>query len=183
MSKPLIAIAGKSGSGKNYIARQLEKFGYSSVKSYTTRAIRVNDPKDKDTHTFITPDRVEDYKDDIVASTTFNNNFYFATRKQLNENDIYILDINGLKELRKAYKDKRIIAVYLKCNDDTLQNRMHMRGDSKNAVLERIKNDEIMFKDAEQECDFILPNETKSQAISNVEFIDMLLKYSNKESI
>ena len=178
MNKPLICIIGKSGSGKNYIANRLAKRGYSSVKSYTTRAIRLNDELDKDTHIFITPDRVEDYKDDIICSTTFNNNFYFATRKQLNENDIYILDAEGLKQLfRSDYKDKDIIPIYVDCNNSLLRERMVKRGDSEESIQQRIENDKVAFETAESLCDFVIKNETQEQANDAVDFIDGLFKY------
>lgn len=184
MSRPLICIVGRSGAGKNYIAHRLEMLGYSSVRSYTTRAIRANDPKDKDTHIFITPDRVEDYKDDIVASTTFNGNFYFSTRKQMNENDIYILDIAGLRELRQTYKDKDIVSIFLDCNDEILKERMTKRGDSEQAIADRIQNDAIMFRDAKKECGFVYLNETNEQALDIVKFIDMFIKgYNGKTKI
>ena len=48
MSKNLlIAILGVSGSGKSTLVNKLErKFGFTSVKSYTTRKPRENDPAD-----------------------------------------------------------------------------------------------------------------------------------------
>ena len=178
MNNLIIAIMGKSGSGKNYIANRLSKRGYSSVKSYTTRPIRPNDESDKDTHTFITPDRIEDYKDDIICSTMFNHNFYFATRKQLNENDIYILDVEGLKKLfRSEYKDKDIIVVYVDCNDDLLKERMLKRGDSEDAIKQRMENDKTVFADAISLCDFVVVNETQEQANDAVDFIEGLFKY------
>ena len=137
MSKPLICILGRSGSGKNYIANKLERRGFASVKSYTTRPMRHDDPNDINTHTFISPDRVSEYKDDIVADTYFNGAYYFATRQQLNEADIYILDKAGLVQLYRNYHDRDILAFYIDCDSSICAERMSQRGDSDEAIMSR----------------------------------------------
>lgn len=177
MSKPLICLIGKSGSGKNYIANKLERKGFVSVKSYTTRPMRHDDPNDINTHTFISPDRVSEYKDDIVVDTYFNGAYYFATRQQLNEADIYILDKVGLVNLYRNYHDRDILAFYIDCDSSICAERMSKRGDSDEAIMSRLQHDVEAFKGAKALCDFVCPNETQAQQNDICDFINMLFQY------
>ena len=177
MSKPLIALLGTSGSGKSSLANKLQKkYGYTSVKSFTTRAMR-DDPADEFTHTFISPDRIADYKDDIVCDTIFNGSYYFATKQQLNQNDIYVLDKEGLIQLYRNYHDKPIISIFLDVPAEIVAHRMESRGDSNGAILSRLQHDRGAFKDVAEMCDFVCENCTQEQQNDICEFIDMLFRY------
>lgn len=177
MNKPLICLIGKSGCGKNFIANKLERKGYTSVKSYTTRPIRQNDENDINTHIFISPDWVDDYKDDIVADTYFNGAYYFATRQQLNNSDIYILDKDGLKQLFRNYHDRDILAIYIDCDSSICAERMSKRGDSDESIMSRLQHDAIAFDGVEELCDFVVVNETQDQANRIIDGIDFLFNY------
>ena len=175
--KPLITLTGKSGSGKNYIANKLERKGFTSVKSYTTRPMRHNDTNDINTHTFISPDRVSEYKDDIVADTYFNGAYYFATRQQLNEADIYILDKAGLIQLYHNYHDRDILAFYVDCDSSICAERMSKRGDSDEAIMSRLQYDAEAFKGVEELCDFVVNNETQDNANRIVDYIENTFEF------
>lgn len=179
MSKPLIAIMGVSGSGKSTIANKLErKHGYTSVKSYTTRPIR-DDPEDVSTHTFVTLDEIDQYKDDIVADNWYNDNYYFCTKTQLDNSDIYVVDKSGLIKLYKNYFNKDIISIYLETSPEIVARRMEQRGDSNEQIMTRLQYDSEAFKDVKEMCDFVCTNETQNQMNDIIEFIDMLFKYYN----
>ena len=179
MSKPLILILGRSGCGKNYIATKLERKGYNLVKSYTTRPIRQDDPNDINTHTFISPDRVDDYKDDIVADTTFNGAYYFATRQQLNTADIYILDKAGLECVCKNYHDRKILAFYIDCDSSICAERMSKRGDSDEAIMSRLQHDMKAFEGVKEMCNYSFTNETQEQANDIADYIANTLEHWN----
>ena len=178
--KPLICLLGVSGCGKSTIANRLErKFGYTSVKSYTTRPVRTNDENDINTHTFITMDEVDKYKNDIVADNWFNNNYYFATATQLNCCDIYVIDKAGLEKLRENYHDKKIIAIYLDVPTEIVAKRMEQRGDNDKAIMSRLQHDTIAFAGAKDMCEYICDNSTQDKCVEICEFIDMILRYCN----
>lgn len=177
MSKPLIALLGRSGSGKNYIASRLERSGFTSVKSYTTRPIREDDPNDINTHTFISPDTVSEYADDIVADTYFNGAYYFATRQQINMSDIYILDKAGLIQLYKNYHDRDILAFYIDCDSSICAERMSKRGDSDKAIMNRLQHDAEAFEGVDELCDFVVKNESQEQGNRIVDFIENIFEY------
>lgn len=178
MSKPLICLISASGGGKSTIASKLEKrYGYTQVRSYTTRPIRDDDENDYLTHTFISFADVEQYRDEIVASNTFNNQFYFATISQLNANSIYVVDVEGLKQLRENYHDKPIIGIYLDVPSEICAKRMEQRGDSDEAIMSRLQHDAEAFKDAKNYVNFVCENCTQEQQNDICEFIDMLFRY------
>lgn len=175
--KPLIALIGTSGSGKTTLANKLQrKYGYTSVKSYTTRAIR-NDPEDALSHTFISPDRVADYKKDIVADNWYNGNYYFYTKQQLDTADIYVTDREGLIKIYNNYIGKDIIAIYLDVPPEIVAKRMEQRGDSNESILSRLQYDSKAFEGAKELCDFVCLNCTQEQQGDICEFINMLFKY------
>lgn len=149
-------IIGPSGSGKTHIAGLLEqKYRLKSIESYTTRPPRYDGEKG---HTFIT---LEDYeafdKSQIAAYNCYNGNHYFATFKQIEEADLYVIDIAGLKYFQEKYEGKKeFVTVHLTANLSTRINRMMQRGDSLSKIAERIIVDREEFNQAEADCDYVI---------------------------
>lgn len=179
MSKELlITLTGNSGSGKSTIANRLNrKYGYVSARSYTTRPIRTEQEGDELTHTFITPEQVAEYKDDIVAYNKYNGYEYFATRTMLNNAQLYIVDVTGLKQLYRNYRNKDIISIFVDCDSSIVAKRMADRGNTDEEIMKRLQFDAIEFADAKDLCDFVIPNETPNQINDIVDWIDNLYKY------
>lgn len=156
--KNLLLLVGESGSGKTTVANILQKkYHYKQLQSYTTRGKR--HPKETG-HTFITQQAFCGMdKQTICAYTYYNNNHYFATIQQINNNDIYIIDIRGIQYFKEHYKgDKKCITVYLKVPENVRQERMLTRKDGLDKALERIEVDKKEFEEAENICDFTIEN-------------------------
>lgn len=159
--KPLICIVGQSGVGKSTIANMLEdNFGLKSVKSYTTRKPRENDLADLRTHTFISQKEADliASREKVMASTMFADNFYFVTDKMLDEADVYVVDVKGLKDTYRYYHNKPVLSVYLYADAKALAHRMMERGDKPAEALKRFRHDRVAFADAEKYCDFAIDN-------------------------
>lgn len=92
----MICILGRSGVGKDSLAKELSKFGLAQVMSYATRKPRY---EGEDTHVFISREEALRMKDEWIASTEINGSLYFVTRKQLEDCDVYIIDPKGLYDL------------------------------------------------------------------------------------
>lgn len=178
MNKPLlICLCGMSGSGKSTIANRLErKYGYVQAKSYTTRPMR-NDPEDANTHTFIMPEQVDEYSDDMVAWNWYNGNFYFATASMLNNVSLYVIDKEGLLQLFRNYHDKDILAIYIDCDSSVAAKRMAERGDSDEQIMQRLQYDTEVFKGCKDLCDFVISNDTNNGVNDIVDWIDGLYRY------
>lgn len=140
MYNTLFLFCGKSGSGKTTIADILEnKFGYEQLKSYTTRPPRY---ENESGHTFIT-DEEFDKLQNIIAYTEYNGHRYCATKEQIDEASIYVIDVPGIETLLKKYDTNRHIEIiYFDTTVKTRIERMVDRGDSDTAIVGRLHNDE-----------------------------------------
>lgn len=140
MDNPLFCFVGASGSGKTSIVDKLEvQYNYKSIESYTTRKPRYDGETG---HTFIN-DTEFDNLVDIVAYTEYNGFRYCATKQQLNEADLYVVDINGVESLLEKYDNERtIVVIYLDTTVYTRINRMLDRGDSDMKIVSRLLQDE-----------------------------------------
>lgn len=106
----IILLCGKSGSGKTTIADQLEKQGLTILQSYTTRPKR--SPLEAG-HTFVTPDEFAQLKE-ICAFGKFGGYEYGATREQVNQSDVYVIDAQGIEYFKKTYRGiKKPVVVYV----------------------------------------------------------------------
>lgn len=151
-------LIGKSGSGKSTIAKMFEeRYGYKVLKSYTTREQR--NFKDND-HIFITKEQYEDFdKEDMVAYTYFDENHYFATKTQVDNSDIYIIDIKGLLEIQQKYKGrKKLKSIYIDVSPEVLNQRMLLRGDSLKNIKRRVLHDKENFDISNIKFDLVVSN-------------------------
>lgn len=140
MNKPLFLFCGKSASGKTTIANMLEADGYTQVQSYTTRPPRY---EGETGHTFITE---EEYNklDNIVASTLYNGYHYCTTLEQIQNADIYVIDVPGVKTLLEHYDqlNRPIYIFYFVASVRNRILRMLNRDDNDTAIVGRLLNDE-----------------------------------------
>ena len=101
------------------------------LKSYTTREPRKNETDEISDHTFINPEDVEKYRDDIVAYTERVGYCSFATKQQLLDADFYVINPTGYYELKLKTKDMDInlVPIYITVPYRTLIERAKKRGD------------------------------------------------------
>lgn len=127
VSQMIILIVGKSGSGKDTVAEELEGHGLSSVISHTTRPRR----NSSDRHVFVSETEADALWPSAVATTTINGFRYFATRDDILSADIYVIDPAGLYELTANMPDTDFMLCYLDA-DETLRRKMAIeRADDK----------------------------------------------------
>lgn len=159
MSRFLL-IVGPSGSGKTSVCDMMKPYRKTQVASFTTRQPRY---AGEDSHTFV--DSYQEWKmnhpnDDIVAITFFDGNYYWATASQVEENDLFVIDMTGIKDFKANYKgSKDIRIVFIKVSIIERFKRMKRRGDSTWSAIRRIIGDLYRFRGAPQKADFIVRND------------------------
>lgn len=123
MKEIIILIVGRTGTGKDTLARELAGHGLKQVKSYATRPKRF---PEEDTHIFISQAEA-DAATDKVARTVIGPYEYFATRQQVEEADIYIIDPAGLYELTANMPDTEFVLVYLTADPEKAREHAMLR--------------------------------------------------------
>lgn len=141
MNKPLFLFVGRSASGKTTIANMLtEKYGYIQVESYTTRLPRYDGETG---HVFISEEEFNNLGE-LAAYTYYNNCHYGTTFEQLEQSDIYVIDVPGVESLLQKLKDDKrpICVIYFDASVYNRVLRMIDRGDSDMMIISRLLQDE-----------------------------------------
>lgn len=179
-----ILIIGRSGSGKDTLAMTLtKKYHMTQLKSTTTRPRRY---EGEDTHVFVTEEEAEQMTD-RVAETTINGYQYFATKQQLEECDIYVIDPRGLECLCENAPDVPLSIVYVYANNEVRRIRAIQRADDvKEAARifdKRHADEDQMFSDFENDVYYSDYQELRKKYPSAETFIVFENNYNNKETI
>lgn len=147
----LTLIVGRSGTGKSTLEKKLcRDYDLKSIKSYSTRPKR---SPDEDSHIFIDPSDVDKYPNKI-ATTTINRNFYFATKEQLDESHLYVIDPIGLYELSNNFPDLTFNLIYLKLpkykHQQYLKNRRKNSNETPELQSQRLESENQQFNEFEE---------------------------------
>lgn len=150
----IFCLVGKSGSGKTTIANKLfDQYGYTQIASYTTRPPRTENDTD---HVFVSQE-VYDNLSDKVAFTHFGDYDYCATKEQVDNANLYVIDPFGLEQLKQLYNgDKKIKSIYIHTPMEICLDRMRRRGDNEDKIWERLRHDDSAFKGVMSKCDFAI---------------------------
>ena len=172
----IFCLIGKSGCGKTTIADKLfDKYGYTQIASYTTRPPRTENDTD---HIFISKEEY-DALTDKVAFTCFQNNYYCATKEQVDNADLYVIDPFGLEQLKQLYDgEKQIVSIYIDTPMDICLNRMRKRGDNEDKIWERLRHDDTVFKGVLGKCDCVIDGVPESAWFEVAMIIDKVITQS-----
>ena len=160
----IIVLAGKSASGKNFVAKKLEEHGYKTIVTYTTRPKRKGEKQDVTYHFISTDEFLEKINNGFFAEwkdyVTNDGLWYYGTALEdcvnATDNDVIILTRDGVRDLKK--NGVNAIVIYLYSNLNTIKYRLKFRGDDEKEVERRISSDIKDFKDAEMLADRIVYN-------------------------
>ena len=170
----LLCIMGESSSGKDTLVNKLcEMTGYNQLVSYTTRPRRVNEG---DTHIFVTN---EDYQQmfeegQVAAYTEINNCKYWCTINQLYQNDVYIIDCQGVEVLKSLnLPNLRMVTVYVNVPEEIRKERAKSRGDDMDVYRSRCLSERQQFRDMKKNMnvDYVIPNTELSKSVSVLKWI------------
>lgn len=149
MKEYIILLVGKSGSGKTTLAKELHDiYGLRILPSYTERPKRQGESVRDSGHIFVDKSEMDIIlsTQEICAYTEFCGYRYCTTEEWVEQSDIYIIDIDGVRGFYHNYKGSKIpIVVGLDVDEQSLLRRMEARGDSSKDILKRLENDKNSF--------------------------------------
>lgn len=178
MSK-IVCLIGESGSGKTSLAEEMEREGYKSIQSYTTRPKR--HPLETG-HRFVSKEMFDKLRDRAVAYTEFNGYEYMATQMQVDESDIYVIDPDGVINLFEKIGRENVFVIYLSTSEKERFNRMVESRSFKSAKA-RVFNDREKFRNlANIDVDLQLFNETERDHSQCVKTLRRVLESIKNES-
>ena len=147
----IIALCGKSGSGKNYLFSKLKKYYYNKLNYIvpcTTRPIRENETEGYDYH-FLTKDEFLKQKDSFIETTSFNNWWYGTpiSSLELNKFNLGIFNPFSVEQLF-ARDDLNIHLFYIYADDKMRVIRQLTREEEPdvNEICRRFIEDEKDFQ-------------------------------------
>lgn len=160
----MLILVGPSASGKTEVANILiQKYGMKRMITYTTRQIRPGEVDGVSYH-FIDKSKFIEMMDnsEFVESTIYNENYYGTRKSDVSKEKIVILEPSGVNAFYKKMPND-VTIVFLKASKLIREERMRNRGDSKESIIERLKNDDIAFQEKNLlHIDFTLVNENKT---------------------
>lgn len=135
----VIVLMGKSCCGKDSVRRELEKWGYKYIISYTNRPIRENEVDGID-YNFINRGQFEkmimteqmiEYRTYDTLVNNIPDKWYYGLKKEkLDPKGCYvvILDLDGTENFIKYYGKKNCYVVYMCCPKEERKRRAIERG-------------------------------------------------------
>lgn len=176
----LFCIMGETASGKDTLTKKLcEDTSMKAIVSYTTRPRRTNEG---DTHIFVDDSVYEQMKDNLAAYTEINGFRYWTTIEQIYDNDIYIIDPNGLETLENlGLEDVDLCSIYINVPIDVRLERALYRGDSLEDFFSRNKSEMKQFiqMKAAGGFDYVISNLNEDKAYAVLKYIVEVEKVQN----
>ena len=146
-----IIITGKSGSGKDYLIRQLEKEGLTTSVKVTTRPQRQHEIEGK-TYYFKSLNEFNSLLESnqlIVSQEFFNDKKelwkYGILKDDFNNAQAFIMTPGEIEQINPEIR-KGCFVVYLDIDRIIRENRISGRNDSNDSVTRRLNADEVDFE-------------------------------------
>lgn len=166
----IIVLLGASGSGKSIIEHELSiHHGFKKIISYTTRQPRINEENGKDYYFTDNETFNEILERGLFAEwDEYSQNRLYGTLKAdyIDCNCVAVLTPNGLRQLKKNFKNEDVIAVLVESNLGTRVKRYidrcgvnNFNYDDKNEICSRVERDFGMFLGLEKEVDLVVHND------------------------
>jgi len=154
MKNKIIVLVAPSGSGKDAILDELIKKGYSAIVSDTSRPIRKGEKEGityffkekKDFLKNIQKNKMVEYRKYNTLVNNIPDIWYYGVSYKAIENiknkSVLILDLKGLKNLRKKFPKLDITSFYIFVDYDIKRKRLEKRSDYNKEETDRREIDD-----------------------------------------
>jgi guanylate kinase len=161
----MIVLTGKSCSGKDCVATELEKLGYERIITYTTRPMRPNEVNGVTYHFTTVEDFFVKYLNNFFLETRFydvDNGIWFygssiESFRDADDKTFCILTPSAIKKLKE--NNIPYIAFYIDVSDYTIKLRQKERGDDTKEARRRFLADKTDFENIDLITDYCISNE------------------------
>ena len=158
----MLVLMGRTCSGKNAIAEELKKMGYSQLVTYTSRPIRDGEIEDATYHYLTLDEFIEKKNAGFFAEYkeyyTVNGLWMYGTGKDdienADDNTFCILTPDGYEAIRDK---KNLFAVHITVSDQTVLDRQKIRNDNVIEAKRRFAADKKDFENVS--CDWEVLND------------------------
>lgn len=185
MKNKVIVICGFSASGKDSLTKYIsDSYNYKMVISHTSRPMRSNE-SEGNPYYFVSKKQFEQMinNNEFIECRKYNtllNNvpdiWYYGVHKNSidlsKQNYIVVLDVLGLKEFKKHFKEN-IISIFINVDEETRKQRCIIREDfDETEWNRRLRDDKIIFEEdiIDQEVDHVVYNYDFNDCINNILF-------------
>ncbi len=145
-----IIICGPSGSGKDYLLRELSSIGFVPSVKVTTRPKRDKEI-DGSSYKFV---KTEDFKnmlisEELLVHQDFLNDMghiweYGILKEDFRRSQVFIMTPKEISQLPKDYR-KNSFVVYLDIDRKVREGRLHIRKDKNDSISRRLDSDDLDF--------------------------------------
>lgn len=179
----VLAIFGKSGSGKDTIQKLLQDYAdFHQIISYTTRPPRENEKQDIDYH-FVTNETFYNliYDRTLVEASEFREWWYGTSSADFDPYKINVGVFNpeGVQTLLTESKTLKVLPLYIHCNDKTRLIRILNRENNPDIaeMLRRYETDRVDFADID--FDYKVINNDDELIMSGTDLVKMIFAHCN----
>ena len=154
----------------------------NNVVSYATRPMRSNEINGRE-HIFISHEEAKDIltNNNILAYTKIGSNQYFVTEECLKDKNLYIINPDGIRYMKKEIPDINIYTIYIHCGYYIRKERTLGRSDI--LAFDKRNDDESLDFDLAQEenlYDLWIDNESDKEK-DIIENISRILFHIKKQ--
>lgn len=186
----LIVLVGKTCSGKTTIRNELNKLGFRSIVTWTTRPIRDGEIQNKTYH-YVSDEEFDELLEDqfFVETKTYNTAHgvwrYGSSVEDWDrkEDAVIILSPEGYLDfveygLKFGEGIIEHFSIYIYSNNKTIKERLLSRGDNKEEAERRIAQDNKDFEGFGKYADRIVYNNSEDN-IKDV--VDRIIKFIGRD--